>query len=163
MRPGVVYFPNSRVASDGELVSPLSYPGDGPAPHPNDASPGLVPAGGSSPWIVNVPSDEQGIGRSPGHQWPWMIHTEAYNFDQLAVMPFEHEQTNGMPAGEGYGETGREHTGLVGFMPGDTNYYEQAQDAGREFGVVALEDAQSVAYTIGQGFLPTSPEGYGYE
>jgi hypothetical protein len=162
------YFPDTRVASVGEWVSPVSYRGSGPYPVPNDVL--TLPAGGDSPWIIHNQSDEQGIGRSPGQQWPWQIIGESYNFDQLAIMPFEQEQTAGMPAVPG-GWDGRnppERAATFARANGGHVYFEQAEGyVTSDIDQIAVtQDPQQAAYTIGWGSLDDpgymGEDGYGY-
>lgn len=161
------YFPDSRVASNANptsFVSPLSYAGGGPHGHPLDIL--SLPRGGESPWIIIPQSEEQGVGRSPGQQWPWQTITEAYNFDALAYVPFEWEQTGptAIPGGWAESTDGRTAPERVRGMPGSTLYYENAEGYATDPNSVAvLQDPQQVAYTIGWGSLD-NPEAldYGY-
>ena len=154
------YFPNTRVASQAGATSfwsPGSYNGPGPGGDPNDAL--MVPRGGESPWIIHNPSDEQGLGRSPGQAWPWQSISERYNFDQLAIMPFEMEQTGGMPGIPG-GWDGRNPPERDRGLPGRTVYYEQHEGYVTDPNSVAVtQDPQQVAYAIGWGALD-DPGGY---
>lgn len=158
------YFPDSRVASNGEWISPVSYRegSQGPAPVPNDVL--LIPRGGESPWIIPVPSEEQGFGRSPGHKWPWQIIGESYNFDSLAIMPFENEQTSGFDAPGWHGRTPPERPPVFAYQTGGRPYYEQTEGyVTSDIDQVAVtDDPQQAAYTIGWGSLDTSPVGSGY-
>lgn len=159
LEPGS-YFPDSRVASNANgdsYNSPLSYPGAaGPAPYPTDIL--SLPRGGESPWIITVQSDEQGVGRSPGQQWPWTVRAEAYNFEPLAYVPFEWEQTGAVSIPGGWSEstdmrTGPERQGWP-WQPGNNPYFEQSEGfATNPDSVAVLSDPQQAAYTIGWGYI----------
>lgn len=151
------YFPNSRVASNANgdsFVSPLSYNGSGPGGDPLDVL--MVPRGGESPWIIIPQSEEQGLGRSPGQQWPWQSLTEAYNFEQLFIMPFEWDQTGPVAIAGGWSDstdlrTPPERVGWPG-QPGARPYYENYQGyATNPDSVAVLNDPQQAAYTIAWG------------
>jgi len=71
------YFPDSAVAAKELMLSPVTQPEPMHGPD-NDQlfQTGAYPERDDGPqW-----SREQGIGRSPGQQWPHMPHVEQYNF-----------------------------------------------------------------------------------
>lgn len=155
------YFPNSRVASGGtSFVSPVSYADGNPGGAPEDII--SLPAGGDSPWVIHNPSDEQGLGRSPGQQWPWKSHSEAYNFEQIAIMPFEQEQTMGMPTIPG-GWNGRNPPEKVGWsIP---RYYEQYEQwasgiAGPD-SLAVTPQPEDLPYTVAMPPLDDGSQAYG--
>lgn len=71
--PSPVYFPDGRVASRAVAFSPVSQTDSPNAIQAQDAP------------DPTRQSDEQGVGRSPGQQWPHMRHVEQFNFASLAV------------------------------------------------------------------------------
>lgn len=133
------YFPNSRVASDGEWVSPLTQGGpDGSLERIPNELVGPV----NAVWEKPRDSEEQGLGRSPGFTWPWQFHVDAFNLDSLSIMGFEtFIDANMQPDRQGWS------------IP---TYYEQFQGAGEEYGAVSIDDANSLAYTYGYGSVVSS-------
>jgi hypothetical protein len=70
--PNAVYFPDGGPVSKQVAHSPVSQYDEPNAIQAQEA-----------PDPIRQ-SDEQGIGRSPGQQWPHMRHTEQFNFASLA-------------------------------------------------------------------------------
>jgi len=82
----VPYFPEGGVAAPPfMIVNPLSV---GPDTKPGNGSPNLLVGPATAEWIEIRDSREQGVGVPAFKAWPRQFHTEAYNFESVAVMPF---------------------------------------------------------------------------
>lgn len=125
------YYPDGQVAHFGLSLSPVSQ-GEPPERGPDNrqqfqSAYAVDPAGG----IVDDPvvwSREQGVGRSPGQQWPHMPHVVQLNFESTTGIAW-HDGMVGVPAdSEGspwLHASPRQGWALTGPQAGGTYYYGQ--------------------------------------
>jgi len=146
--PDAPYFPNGGVAAPPNMiVSPLSH---GPQSFPGNGSPNELVGPATADWIQLRASDEQGVGVPAFKRWPRQFHSEAYNFDSLAIMPLPdtvgplpYEMVN-RPSKAGWS------------VPKNSEQYEQSiASGGMGTGVANLKDPSSIAYAIGWGSMGT--------
>jgi hypothetical protein len=141
--PDVPYFPEGGVAAPPDMiVSPRTIsPGNGQA---NEL---IGPA--TVDWVRIKDSEEQGVGVPPFKRWPRQFHSEAYNFDVLAIMPHEdqvgpiREELVNRPVKAGWS------------VPRYGEQYTPALDPGNTAGggVANLQDPATIAYAIGWGYV----------
>jgi len=99
--PADAYYPDGRVASRGLALSPVTQ-GEPPQRGPDNmqlfqSSYSVEPGGG----LVDDPvvwSREQGVGRSPGQQWPHMPKVEQYNFEATTGIAWHDGEMYDVPA-----------------------------------------------------------------
>lgn len=82
VQPDEAYFPDGRVASRGQAMSPVTQPV--PMHGPPNMQTVHSPYSPSTPHDPPVESELEGFGRSPGQQWPHMPHVEQYSFDSAS-------------------------------------------------------------------------------
>lgn len=78
------YFPDGRVANNSAQLSPVTGSDMPGVPNVQQFQTGAYPARDDGPQY----SWDQGLGRSPGQQWPHMPHREQYSFDKEQVLGF---------------------------------------------------------------------------
>jgi hypothetical protein len=96
-------------------------------------------------------SREQGVGRSPHFQWPWNIHTGAFNFQALDRWTLERSGLGLLPPRSGvnpYVGVQEPAYSPVTAMDQYTMYYEQDPDQHIEWPApVTIPDAGSTSFT----------------
>ena len=119
------YFPNTRVANDSLWLNPVSGADMYGAPVEVPFQTGAYPERDDGPqW-----SYDQGMGRSPGQQWPHMPIREQYNFDRFNLAgDVMEDSTANLPADSNgnplLGKSERQGWAMLG--PGLAGeYYEQ--------------------------------------
>ncbi|HET7047872.1 MAG TPA: hypothetical protein VFI54_06330 [Solirubrobacteraceae bacterium] len=153
--PDVPYFPNGGVAAPPfMIVSPLSH-SPGTAPGNGSANELVGPA--TAEWVKIRSSDSQGVGVPPFKRWPRQFHTEAYNFDSLAIMPLP-DQVGPIPAGVGNQLAAVNSVGQRSEKAGwsTPKYGEQYEQPIGQYGLASLmqtNDPASQAFAIGWGFV----------
>lgn len=123
MNPISWYFPDGPPVSDFIRFSPVTDPNAGHGPE--NVQLFMLPP------QAPMQSLEQGVGRSPGQQWPHMPHVTQFNFDSLSNMGEHPYALNG----ERYGWSA-------------PVFYQQ--QPGQHYGVsgpIAIPVAPTVSYT----------------
>jgi hypothetical protein len=96
-------------------------------------------------------SREQGIGRSPGWQWPWNIHAGAFNFQSLDRWAIERTGLGLEPPESGinpYVGVQEPAYSPITAMDQYSMYYEQSPDQHYQWPApVIIRDAPSVSFT----------------
>lgn len=136
---GVPYFPEGGVAAPPDMiVSPLT----------SQWLPNVAVGPPTVEFIQQRQSEEQGIGVPRFKAWPRQQHSEAYNFDTLAILP-QQDQVGPIndilinrPEKAGWS------------APYSQYQYEQPVSTyGLGSGVSQLRDPATLAYAVGWGYV----------
>lgn len=143
----VPYFPEGGVAAPPDMiVSPLTKsPGNG---QPNEL---IGPA--TVEWIKIRDSHEQGMGVPPFKRWPRQFHSEAYNFDSLAILP--HEDQVGYIRDELINRPVRVGQSVPRFYEHYRGLGAGPVDSGNTAGggIVNIRDPASISLALGWGYV----------
>ena len=138
------YFPEGGVAAPPfMIVNPVSH---GPDSFPGNGTVNQLVGPATAEWKEVRDSHFQGQGVPPFKRWPRQFHSEAYNFDSLAIMPF--------PDQLGPPPIPTQRPMHVGWST--PKYAEQYQDSVAEHSIADLmqtNDPASLAFAIGWGYV----------